>query len=86
MWVKCAERFSNVRSVFQMCGGERMTTQFSDLRKWLEREIQNEAQTAGDVYRSETMQLMAMSKVTAYTRVIRKMDEFESAKAEPSHK
>jgi hypothetical protein len=25
MLAKCAERFSNVRSVFQMCGGERMS-------------------------------------------------------------
>jgi hypothetical protein len=52
-----------------------MTKQFSELRKWLECEIQNEARTAGDVNRSETMQLLAMSKVTAYHRVIRKMDE-----------
>jgi hypothetical protein len=63
-----------------------MTTQFSELRKWLEREIQNESRTALDVNRSETMQLMAMSKITAYYRVIRKMNDVESAKAEPIHK
>jgi hypothetical protein len=62
-----------------------MTTQFSELRKWLEREIQNEARTAEDVNRSETMQLLAMSKVTAYTRVIRKMNDIESAKATESN-
>lgn len=62
-----------------------MTTQFSKLQKWLEREIQNEAITAEDVNRSETMRLMAMSKVTAYHRVIRKMDEIESPKATESN-
>ena len=62
-----------------------MTTQFSELRKWLEREIQNEAITAEYVNLSEIMQLMAMSKVTAYYRVIRKMDDIESAKATESN-